>query len=484
MKRTVLVLLTAVVASAIVLLLACGSGSNSTVTRSTTPSTASITTTMSDPSTCSAPQGPFSHIYVTIVDVKVSTNANAGDNDPSFVDLTPNLKSAPMQVDLLGPTVAQNSCFLATLGASQPLAAGTYQQIRLILADNSTSTKPSGNKCGNDVNCVVLTTDPPNTTHTLQLSSESQTGIKIPSGQIGSGGLNAQAGASQTLNIDFDACASIVTQGNGAFRLKPVLHAGEVSATASTSISGTVIDKATTKPIVGGKVVVALEQKDSANVDRVFMQTVANADGTFTFCPVPAGTYDVVVSAINGAGVQYATTVTLGVQPGNSLNNASAIQMNAQTGANTGPASLTGLVTSAGSSGAIKINATISALETVSTTLTITVPAATAGSQSSATVSVATDVSSSSLTCPIGTDCAKYTLSVPAVAPTTGTFSSTGTVYTAGTAAATYTVEGHAFSATSTTTDTCSPVVQTATGVTATAGATTNVANLVFIGCS
>ena len=37
------------------------------------------------------------------------------------------------------------------------------------------------------------------------------------------------AGQTKDLNIDFNACASIVQQGNGQFRLKPVLHAGEVS---------------------------------------------------------------------------------------------------------------------------------------------------------------------------------------------------------------------------------------------------------------
>lgn len=259
MKRSALVLLTAVVAAAVVLVIACsGGGGTATGNRGTASLTAAITTTVSDPATCSAPQGPYSHVYVTIVDVKVSTNANAGDNDSGFVDLTPNLKSAPQQVDLLG--IANNQCFLATLGSNTPLTAGSYQQIRVFLADN-TVTPPAGNKCvvtgsPNVSNCVQLAAD--NSFHTLNLSSEVQTGIKIPSGQIGGGGLNATAGASQDLNIDFDACASVVIQGNAGYRLKPVLHAGEVSTT-STSVSGRVIDKTTNAPIVGGKTIVALE---------------------------------------------------------------------------------------------------------------------------------------------------------------------------------------------------------------------------------
>ena len=480
MKRSALVLLTAVVVTAVVLFIACGGGSGTSGTKTASSSTSAVTTTVSDPTTCAAPAGPYSHIYLTIVDVKVSTNANAADNDSSFVDLTPNLKNAPVQVDMLGSAVANNSCFLASLGASTPLTAGSYQQIRIFLADNSTTTKPANNQCGNSaVNCVMLTGS--TTPQTLQLSSEVQTGIKIPSGQISTGSFKANAGATQTLNIDFDACASVVVEGNGTFRLKPVLHAGEVSATASTQVSGKVVDKATNAAIAG-KVVVALEQKDSANVDRVVMQMVANTDGTFSFCPVPAGTYDVVVSAIDTTkNVQYATSVTIGVQPGNALGN---IPMNAQTGTSTAPATLTGLVTSAGSAGAVVIHVSLSALETIGTNLTVTVPAATSSGQSSSLLPLATAATSTSLTCPIGTDCAKYTLTVPAVAPTTGTFATSGTVYTAGTGAATYTLEGHAFNATQTTNEDCSPVVQTASGITGTAGQTTNVANIAFVGCS
>ena len=147
----------------------------------------------------------------------------------------------------------------------------------------------------------MLTSDPSNTPQPLQLSSESNTGIKIPSGQIAGGEFTVGSGETKDLNIDFNACASIVVQGNGQYRLNPVLHAGEIS-TASASISGTVIDGGTTLPVVDGNTVVALEQKDTSGVDRVIMETVAAANGTFVFCPVPAGAYDLVVTSINGVG--------------------------------------------------------------------------------------------------------------------------------------------------------------------------------------
>jgi hypothetical protein len=93
--------------------------------------------------------------------------------------------------------------------------------------------------------------------HELLLSSQSKTGLKIPSGQIASGGFTIAAGETKDLDIDFNTCASIVIEGNGQYRLKPVLHAGEVSTT-STSINGKVLDQATGNP-VNGVGTVALE---------------------------------------------------------------------------------------------------------------------------------------------------------------------------------------------------------------------------------
>jgi hypothetical protein len=97
------------------------------------------------------------------------------------------------------------------------------------------------------------------------------------------------------------------------------MHAGEVGL--SSPINGTVIDSSTGKPIVGGTTVVALEQKDGSGVDRVVMSTLADGNGNFALCPVPAGSYDVVVAAVNGAGVFYAATVTTGVQDSTAVGN-------------------------------------------------------------------------------------------------------------------------------------------------------------------
>src|SRR5512146_729134 len=138
--------LAAIAVIAVLLLAACGGGNGSrTVTQ---PATVNVT--LSDPPTCaSSTGGAFSSIFVTIKDVQIHTSSSAGPTDAGWVDLTPNLKNAPQQVDLLG--IAGNNCFLATLGANTQIQPGTYQQIRLYL----TTTPAAGDRCNGTANCVI-----------------------------------------------------------------------------------------------------------------------------------------------------------------------------------------------------------------------------------------------------------------------------------------------------------------------------------------
>jgi hypothetical protein len=451
----------------------CGS-SNST----TSMNMASVNVSVSDPATCSSSSGgPFSHIFVTITDVEINSSSSAGPNDSGWIDLTPNLKQNPMQIDLLAQ--ANNQCFLAMLGSTAEIQPGTFQQIRIILASNNTSV--SGNKCGNAANCVVLANNP-NNPQTLLLSSESQTGIKIPSGQIAGGQFTVAAGQTKDLNIDFNACESVVAQGNGQFRLEPVLHAGEVSTT-SASINGKVVDSATSQPISGGTTVVALEQKDSSGVDRVIMETTADSSGGFVFCPVPAGTYDVVAVAINGSQVAYGATVITGVQPGNALGN---VPLTAQSGA-TSAATITGQVTTTTGSAATAADISVSALQSItvnSSALLITVPLA---AQSAAMANLTT----ASGTCPTNTDCGTYTIKVPAANPSVGAFNTSGTQTPTPPATGTvnYTMDARAFVVGGGSSPDCNPSdvqtssTSTSTPLTATAATSVTAATLAFTGC-
>jgi hypothetical protein len=430
---------------------------------------ATINTSVSDPATCGPPQGPFSHVFVTITDVEIHQSADAGPGDAGWVDLTPSLKNNPKQVDLLA--AANNQCFLATLGSGMEIQPGTFQQIRVFLAANGTAV--AGNQCGVAANCVMLTSDLSNTPHALDLSSESQTGIKIPSGQIAGGQFKVAAGDVKDLNIDFNACASIVTQGNGKYRLKPVLHGAEASLT-SASIQGMVVDGSTGAAIVGGTTVVALEQNDGTGVDRVIMEAVTDANGNFVFCPAPSGTFDVVVAAINGAGTVYAATVITGVQSGNGLGHVPLTAAGA-------PASITGQITTTTGSAATAADLQLSALQPItenSATVMITTPLA---QQSAATATLATSTG----TCPANTDCASYTLSVPASNPSVGAFSTSGnqTPGPPATGAVNYTVDAVAFAPGSSSTLDCSPSDLQTSPIAVTAGNSFTAATLAFTGC-
>ena len=389
----------------------CNSGSN---TATPAPQVTTVKTTISDPAACQAPNGDFAHVYVTVTDVEVSTNGDAASNDSSFVDLTPALKAgAPKQIDLLGQ--ANNNCFLASLGSTTELPAGNYQQIRIMLAPDSAAGSVTQNACGSYANCVILRDG---TTHDLDLSSEAKNGLKIPSGQIENGKFVVGTGQTEDLDIDFNTCSSIIQEGNGTYRLKPVLHAGEVSTT-STSINGTIINSQTSKPIVGGTVVVAVEQTDASGVDRVLMTTIADpVTGGFVFCPLPTGSYDIVAIAVDGAGIAYSAGVETGLQPGNAAGNIPLVPSGAQATINGWVTSQNGSTPSAGTS----VDVRVAALQQATAAgLLITVPLL-----PTQNITAGEYETSSASTCPAGTDCASYTLQVPAAWPNAGAYVATG----------------------------------------------------------
>ncbi len=448
---------------------ACSGGSSKT----TTSGMATVNVRLSDPATCQAPTGPFSHVYVTITDVQANVSSTAGSNDSGWVDLTPNLSKSPQQIDLLGQ--ANNQCFLASLGDAQQLQAGSYQQIRIMLAANNTSV--SNNACGNSANCVVLASD--SSVHALQLSSEAQTGLKIPSGQIAGGAFTISAGQTKDLDIDFSTCESIVQQGNGQYRLKPVLHAGEVSTT-STSINGKVMDGVTGNP-VNGTVIVAVEQKDSTGVDRVQRAALAGTDGSFVFCPLPSGTYDVVAVGTRSDGSLYEPSIITGVAVGSTTG---TVDLFAPASAALSVATLSGTVTSQTSSNAGTVaDVDLSVLETINA-ISYTIPLPPTSTQSAATLSVETGPSTATLACPTGTDCAAYSINAPAAQATLGAWSSSGTPLTPNVALATYKMDALAYVQSSGGTADCTPSELISTGLVLPAGGSTvPVPTLAFTAC-
>lgn len=384
-----------------------------------------VNVSLTDPPSCKFPNGSFQHVYVTIRSVQAHTSATADDNSAGWQELAPQLAVQPMQIDLFA--AGSNSCLLTMLGSNTALPAGNYQQIRLLLVPNSGGSGPfpATNNCnGQGFNCVELQDG---SFHQLNLSSQANTGLKIPPGQIVGGPISVGAGQDVDLNIDFNACASIIQEGTGQYRLKPVLTAEQVS-TNNTGISGQVIDATSKLPIVGGNVIVALEKPDGTGTDTVFMQASADSAGNFNFCPLPAGsTFDVVVVAINGVGVAYNATVAVGIPGGTNLG---AIPMIAETGTAPGPATFQGVVTATTGSATAKIDALVSAIQTITVgggTLPVTIPA-----EGSSITNISVDSSTGCpVSAPLHTNCAPYTLIEPASNPSVGIFSAGKITYSA-----------------------------------------------------
>jgi hypothetical protein len=469
----------------------CGGGS------SVQPQAAAMGTvavSISDPPSCKNPNGNFDHVYITITSVQANISGTAGDSDSGWQELAPQLATQPMQIDLF--SAAQTNCVLAQLGSAS-LPVGSYQQIRLVLLSNTPTASaalPTTNACaGNGYNCVVLSD---NSVHELDLSSQANSGLKIPPGQIVGGPIQVSAGQSVDLNIDFNACASLLQEGNGQWRLKPVLTAGQISPNNS-GIGGQVVDSVSKAPIAGN-VFVAIEQPDSAGIDRVVMEAAADASGNFRFCPLPSGTFDIVAVAVGPNNLPYNATAVVNVPNGVNL---SAIPLVAETGA-VSPAVLQGFVTASTASGGATVDVSLAALQPISfgsspTSRQLTIPLESIASSGAGPAVSSTGVISisSNTDCPTGSptnaNCAEYTLVVPGSNPNVGVYSASGVSYTApGAGDVLFTVDALAAVPLSGGTADCVPselmTSKDATGqpLMVTAGGTTNVARIDFSGCS
>src|SRR5437588_11235178 len=143
------------------------------------------------------------------------------------------------------------------------------------------------------------------------------------------------------------------------------------------------------------------------------MQAVPASNGSFAFCPVADGMYNLVAVAIDGSGNTYAATVITGVKAGDSLGTVPLTPAGL-------PAWISGQVTTSTGSTGTAADLSASALQAIGNSMFITVPLA---QQSAATATLTTAAGAS---CPPTRDCVSYTLSVPAANPSIGTFNSGG----------------------------------------------------------
>ncbi|HXE75343.1 MAG TPA: DUF4382 domain-containing protein [Candidatus Xenobia bacterium] len=440
----VFLLVLAVVGS--VILVSCGGGGMDSTTTSGgggSNFTRTVTTTISDPPICEPPAGQFAHVWVTVTKVRAHLSSTADGSATGWVDLV-DLTSAPKQIDLLGGSSTE--CILSTLGSVASLPAGKYQQIRIHLMANSapgSNPVPSPNNCSpltNVFNCVQLDDDN-GPKKELKLSSQANTGIKIPPGQIAGGGLMLEADQTADINIMFNACLSIVEQGNGQFRLKPTLRAGEV--TTSDTLTGKVVEvtdpmTGATGPLPSGAVVqVFLEDTSDPMNPKIIETIMTDASGNFTICPVPqpvpTGGFTIVATAIvpdtsmnAGVTATYNATVIFGVMPGTAIGDIGLIK---EADPST-PAQIDGVLTTSPNT-LSPVSFQLAALQEVTgpggatkvIVPTFSLPDEMIESDSTA----ATDaMNTCPMDAPMGSICGNYTLFVPASNPRVGTTAPAG----------------------------------------------------------
>lgn len=144
---------------------------------------------------------------------------------------------------------------------SAVLPAGHYNQIRLFVS-SATVTDSDG-------------------THNVNLGSINNNGIKV--------NINADLGANavQTLLLDFNVDKSLIKQGNGQYRLQPVL-VGVIKVMSGT-ISGVASDG--TNPLLNAHVTAVYEAGDSYPIGTEVNTSSSMADGGFNIWALLPGTY-------------------------------------------------------------------------------------------------------------------------------------------------------------------------------------------------
>lgn len=228
-----------------------------------------------------APSCGFDAVNVTVNKVRIHQSATASDTDAGWTDITLN---PAQKINLLNLTNGT----LLPLGQT-PLTAGHYTQLRLVLDPNT------ANGLANSVIASGTTTEV-----SLDTPSAVQSGIKLVHE------FDVAAGQRADVVLDFDACKSIVTKGNGKYALKPVV---KVVPTILNGINGFM-----NTALLSNHVMISAQQNGV-----IVSSTVPNAStGEFFLARLVPGTYDVVLTAdaratavIASVPVASTTSVTL-----------------------------------------------------------------------------------------------------------------------------------------------------------------------------
>jgi hypothetical protein len=211
-----------------------------------------------------APACGYSRIDVTVQKVRVHPSSTAADGDTGWAEV---VLASPLRIDLLSLT----NGLVLELGQVM-LPVGKYRQMSLVLASNGATTP-----LANAVTPVGLAEA------ALAIPASLQGGLKIP--------IDIDIVKNQITDyvIDFDACNSVLRLGApGSYQLSPQYSVIRRVSTTGQLVAGyvaTTLDLSTTR----------ISLQSSGTIVR---STAPDATGRFVLYPVPAGTYDLVVSAL------------------------------------------------------------------------------------------------------------------------------------------------------------------------------------------
>jgi len=209
-----------------------------------------------------APPCGFDAVNVTVSQIRVHQSSGASEDAGGWSEIT--LRPA-RKINLLDLT----NGVLEYLGETA-LPAGHYTQLRLVLAPNNASSPLSNSVVPSSARGAEIA---------LITPSAAQSGIKLIHQ------FDVAAGQRMDLVLDFDACKSVVTLGNGDYLLKPVI---KVIPTALNGISGYVDET-----LLGDNVTV------SAQLDGAVVRSTSPdaSTGAFFVARLDPGNYDVVIAA-------------------------------------------------------------------------------------------------------------------------------------------------------------------------------------------
>jgi len=202
--------------------------------KDTTAPTTPYTVRMTD-----AP-GPYDAVYIDLQGVEITGNGG---------------ETVLINVNAGIYNLLDFSNGIDTIIATGTLETTKVQQIRLILGPN---------------NSVVVAGE----SFPLSTPSADQSGLKIQVHQI------LQADVPFSVLLDFDAYSSIVEEGNGSYKLKPVIRT--IEAASSGAITGNITPVGTSAFVI--------------STSGVTYASSVNVAGKFKIPGLPAGTYTVVVT--------------------------------------------------------------------------------------------------------------------------------------------------------------------------------------------